>query len=215
MSKPYSDSDFSAQITEDLTWRLREISDLKSAIHTADENLRRVLLRTLITICYAHWEGYVRFAAKKYFEHIALRKLQYKDLDRQFLRNYFLPRLASLSTSRTSVADRCDLVDDILSAPERRFARVNDDLVNTKANLSFGVFVDICLVCCVPTPPFEERATFVDVVLLKRRNAIAHGEDTFVGIQDLDELTNETVAMMRSFGNALENRVVLRNYKSA
>jgi hypothetical protein len=66
VSKPYLEADFSTQITEDRSWRIREISDLKSAIARADDNLRRVLLRALITICYAHWEGYVRFAARKY-----------------------------------------------------------------------------------------------------------------------------------------------------
>ena len=215
MSKPYSDADFSAQITEDRSWRIREISDLKSAIIRADANLRRVLLRGLITICYAHWEGYVRFAARKYLEHVALRRFSYSEIDRQFLRNYFLPRLAALSTSRASISQRCALIDEILNSPERRFSRVNEDLVNTKANLSFEVFTDICLVCCVPTAPFVDKATFIDVFLLKRRNAIAHGEDTFVGIEDLDELMNETVAMMRAFGDALENHVYLRDYRSA
>lgn len=215
MSKPYSDTDFSEQITEDRSWRLKEISDLKNAIIMADANLRRVLLRALITICYAHWEGYVRFAARKYLEHVALRKFQYKDLDRQFLCNYFLPRLAALSTAKTSIAERCALVEEILNSSDRRFSRVNEDLVNTKANLNFDVFIDICRVCCVPTQDFADKTTFVDVVLLKRRNAIAHGEDTFVGIEDLDELTGETVAMMRAFGDALENQVCLKDYKSA
>ncbi|HTF63579.1 MAG TPA: MAE_28990/MAE_18760 family HEPN-like nuclease [Edaphobacter sp.] len=215
MSKPYSDADFSAQITEDRSWRLKEISDLKTAAVRADVNLRRVLLRALITICYAHWEGYVRFAARKYLEHVALRKLQYQNLDRQFLRNYFLPRLAALSTSKASVAARCALVDEVLNSSDRRFSRENEDLVNTKANLSFDVFSDICLVCCVPIQAFADKATFVDVFLLKRRNAVAHGEETFVGIEDLDELTNQTVAIMRAFGDALENHVYLKGYKSA
>jgi hypothetical protein len=73
MSKPYSEDDFSAQITEDRSWRLKEISDLKDAASKADEKLQRVLLRALITICYAHWEGYIRFSARKYLEHVALR----------------------------------------------------------------------------------------------------------------------------------------------
>ena len=214
MSKPYSEADFSAQITEDRSWRLREISDLKTAVIRADDNLRRVLLRSLVTICYAHWEGYVRFSAHKYLEHVALRKYQYKDLDRQFLRNYFLPRLAALSSNKTSIEERCALVDDVLNSPDLRFCRVNKDLVNTKANLNFGIFTDICLVCGVPTLPLADRADFVDVFLLKRRNAIAHGEDTFVEVEDLDELTSGTVAIMRIFGDALENRVALRNYKS-
>jgi hypothetical protein len=213
MSKPYSDADLSAQITEDRSWRIREISDLKTAVLRADVNLRRVLLRALITVCYAHWEGYVRFAARKYLEHVALRKYQDKDLDRQFLRNYFLPRLAALSTNKTSVAERCALVDEVLNASDRRFSRVNDDLVNTKANLNFGIFTDICLVCGVPTVAFAEKAEFVDLFLLKRRNAIAHGEETFVEIEDLEELTSETIAIMRTFGDALENHAVLKDYR--
>jgi len=215
MSKPYSEADFSKQITEDRSWRLKEISDLKNAIIRADENLRRVLLRALITICYAHWDGYVRFAARKYLEHVALRKFQYGELDRQFLRNYFLPRLAALSNSRTSIAERCALVDEILGSCNRRFSRVNEDLVNTRANLNFDMFTDICLVCGVPTEPFVDKATFIDILLLKRRNAIAHGEDTFVAMGDLDGLTNETVAIVRAFGDALENHVYLKDYKAA
>jgi hypothetical protein len=76
-----------------------------------------------------------------------------------------------------------------LSSSERRFSRVNDDLLNTKANLNFEVFTDICLVCGVPAQPFADKATFIDVVLLRRRNAIAHGEETLVALDDLDELS--------------------------
>jgi hypothetical protein len=215
MSKPYTDADFSAQITEDRAWRLKEISDLKTAINTADGNLQRVLLRGLVTICYAHFEGYVRFAARKYLGYVALRKFKYSDLDRQFLRNYFLPRLAALSAYKTSIAERCALVDEILNSSDLRFSRVNDELVNTKANLSFDVLTDICLVCGVPKATFADKATFIDVFLLKRRNGIAHGEDTFVGVDYLDELANGTVEMMRTFGDALENHVYLKDYKSA
>lgn len=215
MSKPYSEADFSEQITQDRSWRLREISDLKAAIVRADENLRRVLLRALVTICYAHWEGYVRFAARKYLEHVALRRFQYGHLDRQFLRNHFLPRLAALSASRNSIAERGALIDEVLNASTQRFSRLNDDLINTRANLNFDVFTDICLVCCVPIQLFADRGTFVDVVLLKRRNLIAHGEDTFVTINDLDELANETIAIMRTFGDALENHVYVRDYRAA
>ncbi|MFS2197405.1 MAE_28990/MAE_18760 family HEPN-like nuclease [Pseudomonas sp. Pseusp3] len=214
MSKPYTEADFSAQIIEDRNWRIKEISDLKAAIRRGDEGLRRVLLRALVAICYAHWEGYIRFSAKKYLEHIALRRFQYGDLNRQFFRNYFLPRLAALSTTKANIADRCDLVDEILNSADVRFSRVNDDLINTKANLNFEVLTDICLVCGVPAEIFAEKSTFIDVVLLKRRNAIAHGENTLVELNDLDEITNDTIGLMRAFGDALENHVVLQTYKA-
>ena len=215
MSKPYSEADFSAQITEDRNWRIKEISDLKTAIGRSDKNLQRVLLRALVAICYAHWEGYVRYSARKYLEHVALRRFPYGELNRQFLRNYFLPRLAALSSSRFSIADRCALIDEILEFSSRRFSRVNEELINTKANLNFDVFTDICLVCGLRTQPFADRSTFIDIVLLKRRNAIAHGEDTLVGLDDLGEITSDTITLMRAFGDALENQVLLQTYRVA
>lgn len=215
MSKPYTESEFSAQITEDRNWRIKEISDLKLAINKADDSLRKVLLRALIAICYAHWEGYVRFSAKKFFDHIVLRKFSYSALDQQFRRNYFLPRLAALSVSKTSVAERCELIDEILNCSERRFSHVNDDLINTKANLNSEVFADICLVCGLSMTLFQDYTTFIDVILLKRRNAIAHGEDTMIAFNELDEIAEKTINLMRTFGNELENRVVLQMYKVA
>lgn len=214
MSKPYTETLFSEQITEDRIWRRKEISDLKSAIKRGDASLQRVLLRALVAICYAHWEGYVKYSAKMYLQFVALRRHQYTTLNRQFLRNHFLPRLAALSTSKTSIAERCSLIDEILNAGSNRFSRVNDDLVNTKSNLSSDVFADICIVCDIDVELFADKSDFIDIFLLRRRNAIAHGDDTFVTVGDLDEIANKTLDLMVSFGLELENHVALQAYKS-
>ncbi|PSC02848.1 hypothetical protein SLNSH_21870 [Alsobacter soli] len=213
MSKPFTDADFIRQVTEDRNWRIREISDLKVAAKRADTGLQRVLLRALVAICYAHWEGHVKLAARKYMEHVALRKFQYKALDRQFLKNYFLPRLGAISSSKINVEDRCVLLDEILNASEKRFSKVNDDLINTKSNLNSEVLQEICLVVGIEFIGFVERTSFIDIFLLKRRNEVAHGEEVFVSIADLDELASNTIALMRMFSDALENHVVQQTYK--
>ncbi|WP_323989413.1 MAE_28990/MAE_18760 family HEPN-like nuclease [Nguyenibacter sp. L1] len=215
MSKPYSENDFITLVTEDRTWRMREISDLKSAIQRGDKGTQRVFLRALVTICYAHWEGYVRFAARKYLEHVSIRKLQYNQLSPQFFKNYFLPRLTSTTSGGMSIPERCSLVEEILTSSDRRFSRVNEDLINTKANLNFKVFSDICVVCGVSTHLFSEEVTFIDVMLLKRRNAIAHGEETLIALDDLDTIANGTISLIQAFGTELENHVVLKTYKVA
>lgn len=215
MSKPYTEAEFSEQITMDRNWRIREISDLKAAIRRSDAGLQKVLLRALITVSYAHWEGYARFSAKKYLEHIALRKFQYKDLSIQFLKNYFLPRLGALSSSKYSVHDRCILIDEILNSNDRRFSRANDDLINTKSNLNLDTILEICLICGVDGSYFSSKAAFIDIILLKRRNAIAHGEDTLVSVNELDSIVDDTISLIRNFGDLLENRVVLQTYKAA
>ncbi len=214
MSKARTEAELSDQLVQGRTWRIKEVSDLQSAIERADDILQKGLLRAFVAICYAHWEGYVRFAALKYLDFIALRKFAFEELHPQFLRNYFLPRLASLSVSGRSVRERCALIDEILSCSNRRFARVNEDLVNTQSNLNFSVFADICLICGVPVDSFKADEVFIDVLLLKRRNAIAHGEDTFVEVSDLEQLANRTVSLIRGFGDALDNRIALKEYRA-
>jgi hypothetical protein len=215
MSKPYTAEEFSAQVVEDRNWRMKEISDLKNAIKRGDAGLKKVLLRALVAICYAHWEGFVKFSAKKYLDHIALRKAPYRELSQQFYRNYFLPRLAALGNTKASLADRCTLIDEILNSGDQRFSRTNEDLINTRSNLNSDVLADICLVCEIPPSEFEDHSTFIDVFLLKRRNSIAHGEATLIDVAELDELTESTISLMRVFGDALENQVILQSYKAS
>lgn len=215
MSGAATEGEFSDQLVTERNWRLKEISDLASIVRKSDATLQRVLLRSMVTICYAHWEGYVRVCGKRYMGYVARRRFQYAELDRQFYRNYFLPRLAALSNSKTSISERCSLLDDILDAKEKRYSRVNDDLINTKANLNYEVLKDLCLICGVPFSIFDDDGDFIDKTLLKRRNAIAHGEDTLVGIEELETISQGTISLMRKFGDALENRVILRTFKVA
>jgi hypothetical protein len=92
---------------------------------------------------------------------------------------------------------------------------VNDDIVNTRSNLKFDVFADICRICGVPVDQFLGQAQFVDLVLVKRRNAIAHGEETLADMDELNTLTQQTVGLMRAFGDALENRIYQRSFLAA
>ena len=73
MSKPYTEADLSAILDTDLTWRRKELSDMKAAIRVADPTSKSPLLRAIITMSYAHWEGYVRTCANRYFQHLTLR----------------------------------------------------------------------------------------------------------------------------------------------
>lgn len=213
MTKPYTPDDFSRLIFADRTWRIREISDLKTAVKRADSVLEKVLLRAIVTVSYAHWEGHVKKSAKLYLTHIALRKIKYSSLSPQFLRNYLLPRLTAASSA--SLLQKCSIIDDFLSSSDKSFSRVNEEMVNTKSNLNFDVLKEICTICEISSTDFDDYENFIDDILLKRRNSIAHGEDTFVAREDLDSLTDTTISLMRTFSDALENKIQLKTYLSA
>lgn len=212
MSKPYTQNDLSDIYDEDLIWRRKELSDLKTAAKAADQMSRPVLLRAVIAMCYAHWEGYVRTCANRYFEHLALRKKSFAEFERQIYVNSMLARVDAVSRGRVSLAERCSLINDILDSGNGRFAYVNPDLIDTQSNLKTDVIKDICAVCGVDANHFEENRTFIDVILLKRRNAIAHGQPESIDISEIDDLIAGILALMGFFRTLLENKIYTKAY---
>lgn len=212
MSKPHTEQDLSNLFEEDLIWRRRELSDMKAAVRAADVAAKPVLLRALITMTYAHWEGYVRVCANRYFEFLTIRKKRFKDLERQIYVNTFLARLDAAHQSRMSLEMRCNLVNDILDGTEGTFRYVNPKLIDTKSNLNTDVTTEICRICSVDSSHFEEKRTFLDQIILRRRNAIAHGQQEFIEEKEIDGLVADVLALMQHFSTLLENKVYLKKY---
>lgn len=211
MSKPYTEADLSNILDADLIWRRKELSDIKLAIKNADSSAKPALLRALIAMSYAHWEGYVRTCANRYFEHLTLRRKPFSEFERQIYVNSFLIRLNALQQSRVALEARCKLVNDILDGAGARFSYVSPELVETRSNLSPEVTKDICLICGVDAGYFENNRTFLDH-LLKRRNAIAHGQQEYIQADEIDDLVANVLALMGVFRNLLENKVYTRAY---
>lgn len=212
MTKPYTEKDLSDIFDLDLIWRRKELSDMKAAIHAVDEVSKHALLRALVAMSYAHWEGYVRTCAKRYFEHLTLRKRPFSDFERQIYVNSMLCRLDALCQSRTGIKDRCDLINEILDSSCRRFKYINQDLIDTRSNLNTDVVKDICRICGVDSAHFEDKRTFIDLLLLKRRNAIAHGQQENIRVDEINDFVDNVIAIMDAFRSLLENKVYTKAY---
>jgi len=212
MSKPYTAHDLSTILDSDLTWRRKELSDMKTAIKKADQFAKPALLKALVAMCYAHWEGYIRTCANCYFEYLTLRKKLFIDLERQIYVNSFLVRLDALYRSRVSLKERCKLINDILDGGSGRFSYLNPTLVDTKSNLNTDVMKDICTICGVDSSHFEQNRTFLDVLLLKRRNAIAHGQQEYIQTDEIDDYAAKILELMGFFRNLLENKIYTKEY---
>lgn len=212
MSKPYNEATLSDQLDSDLNWRRKELSDLKLAIKSADTLARPVLLRALVTIAYAHWEGYVRTCANKYFQYITIRKKTFKDLEIQLYKNSFLNRLEALFQSKASIESRCELIKEILQSENQRFSFINPSLIDTKSNLNTDVVRDICMICGIDYTPFEDKRSFIDIFILKRRNAIAHGQSEIISDLDVDTIIDDMLGLMRTFKDQIENKVYTKSY---
>jgi hypothetical protein len=212
MSKPYTERDLSDIFDADLIWRRKELSDIKAAIQRADLPSRSALLRAIVTTSYAHWEGYVRTCATRYFEYLALRRQPFTEFERQVYVNSFLLRLDALHRGGVSVDERCRLVNDILDNHNLRFSYINPNLIDTRSNLNTDVIKDICLICGLDSTHFEDNRAFLDRLLLKRRNAIAHGQQEYITFDEIDDFVSNVLGLLASFRNLLENKVYSKAY---
>jgi len=214
MSKPYTESNLSEIFDTDLTWRRKELSDIKSTIKSTDTYSKPIFLKALIAMGYAHWEGYIKTCATRYFEHLTLRKLPYSNYERQIYINSILVRLDTLTQSRANVKERCNIINEILDGGNSRFSYINPLLIDTKSNLNTDVISDLCTICGVDDKYFISKRTFIDTILLKRRNAIAHGQQENIQADEIDNFVHELLTLMEHFRTLLENKVYTKGYSA-
>lgn len=118
----------------------------------------------------------------------------------------------SIHHGRVGLEARCKLINDILDGTNGRFSYLNSDLIDTRSNLSTDVIKDICIICGIDSGHFEQNRTFLDVLVLKRRNAIAHGQQEFIQVDEIDDLVANVLSLMGVFRNLLENKVYTKAY---
>jgi hypothetical protein len=69
--------------------------------------------------------------------------------------------------------------------------------------------------CGVDGSHFQDKRIFIDRMILKRRNAIAHGQTEFIEESDIDDLIADALGLMDHFRSLLENKVYTKSYLAA
>lgn len=213
MVKPRTPEEFSQIVTSDFTWRLRELSSLKLAISSANPADKATFIRSLVVMCYARWEGHAKYCGDRFLDFLTMRKLKFSEINGNFYAVRFFREINSAYS--LNYESKFELVSKILSSSEDRFSHFPKELVDTRSNLNSDVLCELCLVCGLNPEKFSGDQDFIDRILLKRRNEIAHGEAVFVDAVDVDDLINRTAKLMRTFRDELDNIVILGNYRAA
>jgi len=212
MAQLRTTDEFSSLITADLTWRIREISDLRTAIRRVDQSFRRSVLRASVPLLYAHWEGHVIVVARSYVEFLAIRRLDYSTLKPNFRLNEFFADFRQLSHSPMSYQEKIRFLVRVADSGKLKFRRVDEEVISSRSNLNSAVLKDLCTYLSLDHGNFEEDYDFIDKVLLSRRNNIAHGEYMEIDEHMFEEMSSRVIGVMRKFNNLAENDVVLGQY---
>lgn len=201
------------KLAEDLVWRKKELTVLRRLLASASDDRKSVLVRSLVAIVYAHWEGFLKSAARVYVEYVKARRLSYSELATNFVAQAVLPRMRRAVEQRDAKAV-IELVQFLRGDMKER-SRLSVDEVGGGSNLSSRMLRTLTITLGLDYKPFESKAFLIDTRLLENRNRIAHGDYIALSVEDALELATEIMALMECFRDEVENAVALSRYRQS
>ncbi|WP_300668110.1 MAE_28990/MAE_18760 family HEPN-like nuclease [Desulfoluna sp.] len=203
----------SNRINDELAWRKKELSDLKYIIESGANNIsrRNVASRCGIALLYAHWEGFVKKCTQYYFEFVQLKKLKNNQLSPHLL-TLSLKGKINFSPEAKKASAYNEIINFFLNEVESRAILPHKTGISTESNLTSTVLKEILWCIDIDYSLFEAKEKFIDMVLVNKRNTIAHGEDLIIDVAEYIEMRTVVVGMMSLLKTEIENNAVLESY---
>lgn len=166
-----------AKLDRNLYWRKIELTNIKTLVDSSRGQQLNTIIRAAWTLLYAHWEGYIKIAAREYLIFLNSQGLRCIDMKENFLTLAIKPSIVDVRQSNRS-KKHGELVSSIFNISEMIFfVNQNDRLiVNTESNLNYETLEDIIYSLGLDLTPFDLKGQLIDKLLCENRHKIAHGE---------------------------------------
>lgn len=215
-------------LDEDLGWRKVEISDLLFLSKTTNNN--EVILKSLILLLYAHWEGYIKKSSKLYIKYISEEKVKLNDLSHNFKAVALKEQISKCidAKDKLTLANELAFVSSFLKFENKKFKLdVNIDnnfdsgIIDTESNLKPKVFKNIIEILGLNYKnALEAREHYINSHLLANRNAIGHGNkfnpntqlDFSLTIKDVEKLKTIVFSIIDNFKEELLEYIYNKYY---
>lgn len=200
-------------LANDLIWRKKELSEVKSLIETRkfSPEKHNALIRSGICILYANWEGFIKSAADSYVEYVRNQNLFYFELSSNFLALAMKEKLdEAKETKKASLyIPVCDFFLDKLNNK----CSLPKNLVSTASNLSSDILKEITHTLDIDFSLYSTKSKIIDEKLLDTRNKIAHGEYLTIDRENYTDLHTNIIEMLETFRNQIENAAINEDFK--
>lgn len=205
-------------LDEDLGWRKKEISDL---LLLAKTNQKEVLLKSLILLLYAHWEGFIKKSSKIYIKYISEKKIKVSELGSNFTAITMKSQISRCidQSDNLTLVNELSFINSYVKKLDKKFkVRINPDkdnekdIIDTQSNLKPKVFKSIIDILGLNyKSALETREHYIDRNLLANRNLIGHGSpfnedeqiDFSLTVTDVEKLKNIIFLIIDNFKDEL------------
>ncbi|MFZ6842979.1 MAE_28990/MAE_18760 family HEPN-like nuclease [Undibacterium sp. RuTC16W] len=169
-------------LDNDLAWRKKEISELQMLCKS---NVNEILLKSLLLMLYAHWEGFIKNSSKQYLAYVSGLRIDIGALTLNYKTISMKGIIAQCYETRDkpSLHNELDFVERFIEKDNAKFQlgsnlskEKDKSIIDTRDNLSSEVFFNLCKVVgfseksCIRT-----KKRLLDEHFLNNRNAISHG----------------------------------------
>lgn len=199
-------------LDKEISWRLKEIADMKLAVRQIESIKKKTVVRAGTPLLYAHWEGFIKNAAKFYLEYVDYQGHNYEELANCFVIIGLKKKLVGIAQSKQANANN-EALEFIRREMGSKSCLTLDSAIRTESNLSSSVFENICYSVGISHSWYETKYNLIDESLLKRRNMIAHGEYLDLNEEQYRDLADEVIGLLRNFKTDVENAASLKSYK--
>lgn len=192
--------------------RKRELMSLAYDLSPANGTPSSRTCRVSVVLAYAHWEGFVKDAARAYVRLVSTKSRGLSALKPNFqalvCRQELLVAQSATRRLQPHILLTKRFTDDLAAS-----CTIDADAaIDTESNLNAAVFENICL--CVGLDYQKSWATYGPFMddLFRSRCEVAHGELTTPDGKYAVETVNFAIGAIDRFATDIENAAVLASY---
>lgn len=217
--------EFRSDMEDSLSWRISEFMSLKNLLR---EDNSVPVVKTLIVMLYAHFEGFFKDCLECYVRYLNSTELQL---------NNFIDAIITASLSREYAAfedinrkckelitvppaeeflhkyhRRRELTQKFISNYLSKKIKIDEKIINTKSNLDFGVLQENMYILGLEYNYFIDKQDTI-TKLVRLRNAVAHGSQREpISILEFEKMEEDILEIMNEIIRYLYEFCIEKKY---
>ncbi|AKA72306.1 MAE_28990/MAE_18760 family HEPN-like nuclease [Clostridium scatologenes] len=208
------------KLDKNISYRKKELTVIKTMVQQSQNNIISTNIRIAIVMLYAHWEGFIKVAAREFLKYLNDMNIYCYDMKENFItlsiKTVIRDCGKSLKTEKYN-----EITRELMKSRYRLFKvdPSNKLIIDTESNLSYPVLKDILFALGLEYSKYELKKNYINENLIDKRNAIAHGELIEIKSDDFDEskhefeeLYKEIIGLMNLFKEQIMDAAVHKSY---
>lgn len=195
------------KLDRNISWRKKELTQLKLLADSSSPPNAGVLRRSGITLMYSHWEGFVKDASVYYLKYLSSFEVEVSKLKSCFAAVVLHGHIyvAGQAKKKSVHGQLVELLRSI-DGPTTQLARIpTSRVIATRSSLKGDVLREIAATLGIDYAPFALKEQQIINRLVKLRNSIAHGGGLPIDQGDYDTLHSGIIVLMDIYKGAIQD----------